>query len=134
MPPLSRRAVAVAAAAVLLTVAGVLVAGLLLRDRAEPRFRLAGASADRGRDALIAYGCGSCHTIPGVPDADATVGPPLSGWANRTYVAGMLPNTPPELVRWITNPQAVVPGNAMPDLGVSDPAARDMAAYLYGLR
>jgi cytochrome c1 len=46
----------------------------------------------------------------------------------------MLRNTPPNLVRWIREPQAVVPGNAMPNMGVSEVDARDIAAYLYTLR
>ena len=62
------------------------------------------------------------------------VGPPLVGWARRTMVAGYLPNTPDQLVRWITAPQSVAPGNAMPNLGVTDRDARDIAAYLYTLR
>jgi cytochrome c1 len=49
-------------------------------------------------------------------------------------VAGKLPNTPDQLVRWIQQPQAVEPGTAMPDLGVSLAEARDIAAYLYTLR
>ena len=134
MPPLSRRAVAVAFTALVLVGCAVAGAGLLLRDRPEPRYRLAGASADRGHDALSAYGCTSCHTIPGVRDADATVGPPLERWAERGYVAGRLANTPENLVRWIMHPQEVVPGNAMPELDVSDADARDIAQYLYGLR
>jgi cytochrome c len=80
------------------------------------------------------YGCRSCHTIPGVGGFQATVGPPLAGWADRRYVAGRLPNTPASLERWITDPQGVVPGNAMPDVGVPDAIARDMGAYLYTLR
>ncbi len=71
------------------------------------------------------FGCGSCHTIPGVRGADAMVGPPLNG---------RLPNTPENLVHWIVTPQTVEPGTAMPNLGVSEREARDMAAYLYKLR
>ena len=48
-------------------------------------------------------------------------------------VAGLVPNTPDELVRWIVMPQSMVPGNAMPNLGISDGEARDIAAYLYTL-
>ena len=40
-------------------------------------------------------------------------------------------NTPDNLVRWISHPQEVDPGNVMPDLGVPDAVARDIAAYLY---
>lgn len=62
------------------------------------------------------------------------VGPPLNHFARRTIVAGLLPNTPANLVRWIRYPQQVVPGNAMPDAGLDEQQARDVAAYLYSLR
>ena len=134
MPPLSRGAVARILGGLALLAVCVAVAGLALRDRSHPRYVIAGADANRGRAAFTAYGCGSCHRIPGVRPAVGAVGPPLEHWAERTYIAGRLPNTPGNLMRWITRPQAAVPGNAMPDLNVSEPAARDMAAYLYGLR
>ena len=74
--------------------------------------------------------CGSCHVIPGVADARGQVGPPLTGFARRTIIAGMLPNTRDNLVRWLLNPQAIVPGNAMPTSGLSPREAQDAAAYL----
>jgi cytochrome c2 len=87
--------------------------------------------ADRAPALIRAYGCGSCHTISGVDGADGRIGPRLSGLAGKENIAGRLDNTPDNLVRWITEPQQVDPGNLMPDLGVSDEAARDIAAYLY---
>jgi cytochrome c1 len=72
--------------------------------------------------------------IPGVPAARGLVGPPLTAWASRAFIAGQLPNRPEHLVRWIQNPQAVEPRTAMPDLGVSLADAQDIAAYLYTLR
>jgi cytochrome c1 len=95
---------------------------------------LSGAHPDQGRLLIQHYGCGACHTIPGVAGADALVGPPLTSMALRTYIAGMLPNTPDNLERWIRDPQQVVPGNAMPTLGVTPDEARDIAAYLYTIR
>jgi hypothetical protein len=47
------------------------------------------------------------------------------------YIAGVLSNTPENLVRWIEDPPAVDPLTAMPNLGVAVPSARDMASYLY---
>lgn len=93
-----------------------------------------GGDSQRGRQVLLNYGCEACHTIPGIQGADATVGPPLNAWADRRYIAGTLPNTPAHLIRWIQYPQAVEPGTAMPNMGVTDQDARDMAAYLYTLR
>jgi cytochrome c len=62
------------------------------------------------------------------------VGPPLTMFARRAYIAGQLSNEPNNLIRWIRDPQAVEPGTAMPNLGVAPAVARDMAAYLYTLR
>jgi cytochrome c1 len=59
------------------------------------------------------------------------VGPPLDGVGRRAVIAGMLENTPQNLAHWIRHPQSVVPGNAMPDLGLSRQDANDIAAYLY---
>lgn len=76
------------------------------------------------------YGCTGCHTIPGIPGADGRVGPPLTAMANRAYVAGVLPNTPDALVRWIRFPTEVNPRTVMPDMGVTEADALDMAAFL----
>jgi cytochrome c1 len=87
-----------------------------------------------GKALLQNYGCGSCHVIPGIRTARGLVGPPLFYFSRRTMIAGELPNTPQNLVRWIENPQAIEPATAMPNLGVPDAKARDMAAYLYTLQ
>ncbi len=93
-----------------------------------------GANPDRGRRLIAHYGCGACHVIPGVTQANALLGPPLTSWSRRGFIAGVLPNSPTYLVRWIMTPQAVVPGNAMPDMGVTQRDAQDIAAYLYTIR
>jgi cytochrome c1 len=49
-------------------------------------------------------------------------------------IAGVVANTPADLIAWLRNPQAVIPGNAMPDMDLSEQQARDVAAYLYTLR
>ena len=100
----------------------------------EPQYVVAGGDAGRGKIAIETYGCGSCHTIPDVSIAKGTVGPPLFFWSKRTFIAGEVPNTPDFLVRWIEVPQAIEPGTAMPNVGVTEGAARDMAAYLYTIR
>ena len=43
-------------------------------------------------------------------------------------------NTPDNIVKWIVMPQSILPGGAMPNLGVTDRQARNMAAYLYTLQ
>jgi cytochrome c2 len=114
--------------------ASALALNVLLAHAAEPVWAVPGGSAQRGAQRITQFGCAACHTIPGIKGAKGNVGPPLTRFGDRTYVAGMLRNTPPNLVRWIREPQAVVPGNAMPDMGVSEADARDIAAYLYTLR
>lgn len=98
-----------------------------------PRHQVAGGDPSRARPLIVHYGCGSCHVIPGVPAAEGLVGPPLTAVASRSYLAGDLPNEAEMLVRWIRFPQSLHPGTVMPDLGVTDPHARDIAAYLYTL-
>jgi cytochrome c1 len=92
-----------------------------------------GGDPVRGQGALLGYGCESCHTIPGLDATRATVGPPLTQFARRRFVAGELENTPENVIRWIMNPQSIDPGTAMPNLDVNEGAARDIAAYLYTL-
>ncbi|SAL88111.1 monoheme cytochrome c [Caballeronia arvi] len=92
---------------------------------------ITGGNPQHGLDAIRRYGCGACHRIDGVPGAFGKVGPTLQNIGERAYVAGKLPNTPENLQTWIRFPQRVVPGSAMPDLGVSELDARDIAAYLY---
>ena len=96
--------------------------------------RVEGGDVARGRTQIVAYGCGSCHTIPGIAGAQGQVGPPLVAWSQRRIIAGEVPNTPVNLITWITVPQSIEPGVAMPNLGISDGQARDIAAYLYSLK
>jgi cytochrome c2 len=93
-----------------------------------------GGNAKHGKALIATNGCGSCHQIPGIGGADADVGPPLTRVGRRIYIAGVLRNTPDAMIEWLRNPQAIVPGNAMPDMGLSERDARDIAAYLYTLR
>jgi cytochrome c len=87
--------------------------------------------AAAGYDAIVAHGCGACHTISGIPNAVSFVGPPLNQYEQRHYIAGNLPNTADNLIEWILNPQVVEPGTAMPNLNVTEIDARNIAAYLY---
>lgn len=84
----------------------------------------------RGEVALARYGCGACHVIPGLARAHGKVGPPLTDFAQRTYIAGNAFNTPNNLAAWIRRPDSVEPGTVMPTLGVTEQDARDISAYL----
>jgi cytochrome c2 len=95
---------------------------------------LTGGDPVRGKATFTAYGCGACHSIRGVAQADGKVGPPLDGIAARGFVAGREPNAPERMIAWVRHPQDLQPGSGMPDVGLSQAQARDVAAYLYTLR
>jgi cytochrome c len=118
--------------------AGVLAACVWLgscgsSDRSEAASVTGGDSA-RGLAAISKYGCGSCHTIPGVAAAHGLVGPSLAGVGARVYVGGVLPNMPSNMMRWIRDPVGVDEKSAMPNLGVTAGDAADIAAYLYSAK
>lgn len=103
-------------------------------DAYEDAARMTGGDPYQGRVLIRKYGCASCHVIPGIEGARGAIGPPLNGIASRTYLAGQLPNTPGNMMRWIQDPQSIARGTAMPDSGMDTPEARHIAAYLYTLR
>jgi cytochrome c len=112
----------------------VVIALLGACGRQSPRSLIVDGDPDRGKEQIVAYGCGSCHVIPGVTGAHGLLGPPLTQFANRAYIAGEVPNNEDFLVQWISVPQSIEPGTVMPNLGVSNAQARDIAAYLYTLK
>ena len=89
------------------------------------------ADAEAGRQLIMDYGCGACHTIEGIRTANGVVGAPLIDYETQHYIAGELPNNAVNLARWIQNPQEIEPDTAMPNLGVSYQEAMDMVAYFY---
>jgi cytochrome c len=76
-----------------------------------------GGDPERGAELIASFGCGSCHIIPGIEAADGVVGPPLTDVGRRRFI----------------DPQAIEPGTAMPNLGLSEEQARHVAAYLFTL-
>jgi cytochrome c oxidase subunit II len=86
----------------------------------------------------------TCHTVRGTP-ANGKVGPELTHFGSRNSIAAnTLPKRDPRddpdgsknlnLKRWLRNPQAVKPGNLMPNLNLSDADIEALAAYLQSLR
>jgi len=122
-----------------LTVLGF--AGIGVHDAAQNRDRvwrdahtLTGGDPHKGPALMRQYGCAGCHTVPGVPGATGTVGPPLSGIAVRSYLGGVVTNTPDNLVLWIVDPKQFDAKTAMPKVGLREEQARHIAAYLYTLQ
>jgi cytochrome c len=90
--------------------------------------------ARHGAELIGQYGCGGCHDIPGIAGANGNVGPPLYRIGTRAYIAGFVRNSPENMAFWIQEPQKVLPGNAMPSMGIPQKDARDITAYLYTLK
>lgn len=89
-----------------------------------------GDASAHGKVLITQYGCGTCHTIPGIDNATGRVGPPLGGVADRIYIAGRLQNNLANMTKWIGDPQSVAPGNAMPNMGIDPAEAHAIAVYL----
>lgn len=91
-----------------------------------------GLDADpaRGRRLIAERGCVACHTVTGVRGPVSNVGPPLHELWRQAYVAGVLPNTSDDLVRWLLDPPAINPRTAMPATGLQKADAEDIAAFL----
>jgi cytochrome c oxidase subunit 2 len=100
-----------------------------------------------GREAFLTR-CVQCHAVQGAP-APGVIGPNLTRIGRRsTIAAGVLENTPENLIRWITDPNAVKPGAQMPgaQVGVTyeglpfpptnltEEQIRAVAAYLSSMR
>jgi cytochrome c2 len=111
-------------------VAGALALALLAGCQDKHTAGSVQGDPERGRIALTQHACRACHMIPGVTGPETYVGRPLEDLAERRFIAGSLPNTQANLVRWIRNPQAIDPQTAMPALGVSERDALDMSAWL----
>lgn len=130
---MTARAFAVAATA---TITALSLVTSCARD--EPRSPspalAAGGDQAAGRRAVVVHGCGGCHRIPGIANADALVGPPLDSWSRRSFIAGTLPNSAENLRIWLEDPQQVRPGSAMPDLGLDPTEINDIVAFLFSLR
>ena len=90
-----------------------------------------GGNPDNAPALLVRYGCADCHNIPGLSAPTGDVGPDLTGVGRRAYIAGVVANTPANLVHWIVDPQSIDPKSAMPVTGITPAEARDVAAYLY---
>jgi len=82
----------------------------------------------RGRQVFFRESyCVLCHAIEGTPAAGA-IGPNLTRIGSRgTLAAGLLENTPENLVAWITDPEKIKPGVHMP--GADHPVTFEGQTY-----
>ena len=120
--------------AILMCVVVIATACSKPQEKYERRVATGGGDEKRGRQLIDQYGCTSCHAIPGVAGPKGMVGPPLDHIGSRSFIAGKFPNTPQTLMKWLQNPQAMDPQNAMPNLGITPADSRDLAAFLLSLK
>ncbi len=100
----------------------------------EPAHRVRDEVARRGEKLFRTMACASCHTLNGSGGKEH-FGPDLTHLAERaTLGAGILPNTPGDLGRWLKDPQAIKTGCHMPDTQLSDAQVADLVGYFETLR
>lgn len=92
-----------------------------------------GGRARAGQNIFATSACTPCHTVKGL--SAGTIAPDLTHFATRTTLAGgTFANTPSNVAKWITNPEAMKPGAQMPALGLRGPELTDLVAYLESLK
>lgn len=92
--------------------------------------------ASRGAVVFNAAGCGACHAVAGVDEANGRLGPSLTHFGSRrTLGAGLLPNDRETLRRWIEDADALKPGARMPSYERLNDADLDaVTAYVASLQ
>lgn len=111
---------------------------------------LANANPANGPNLLLKGTCVGCHVVRGNPMMVSTLGPSLTHIGSRTTIgAGLFPNDPRHLARWIKNAPLMKPGIAMPTIGagqydpvrkmlsiikLTDQEIADLVAYLNTLK
>jgi cytochrome c oxidase subunit II len=124
---------------------GVQHAKMLLRVYVQPREEfdqwVKGQQQPAANDPVVAAGrevfnrtaCLNCHAIRGTV-ANGRFGPDLTHLMSRdTLGSGVLPNFPPTLRAWVSNPDAFKPGSLMPAMNLSDTQFDQLTAYLLTL-
>jgi cytochrome c oxidase subunit II len=103
-----------------------------LDEQRSPGVRPDASQAQRGFEVFSKAGCNQCHAVGGTA-AKANIGPDLTNLrTRRSLAAGMLPNNRKNLAAWITDPQAVKPGNRMPHTELSKADLEALLEYLLG--
>ncbi|MDP8924206.1 MAG: cytochrome c oxidase subunit II [Chloroflexota bacterium] len=88
-----------------------------------------------GAEAFQLNGCIGCHTIQAAIPEEGKIGPNLSHFGSRTTLAaGVMQNTHENLAHWLENPQAIKPGNFMPNLLLRPQDIEALVAYLHSLK
>ena len=99
-----------------------------LAQRQRPR---PSAPPAEGERLFLAHGCGACHAVAGT-EAAGRIGPDLTALSQRPSLgAGILPNTPATIDRFIREVDQIKPGARMPAFSGLTPAeTATIAAWL----
>lgn len=90
--------------------------------------------AVKGEQVFMTSVCIACHTIDGTK-AQGKIGPNLTHLASRRYMAGAtMEVTSENLARWLTDPQAIKPGNLMQIGRLPRDQIDALVAYLISLK
>lgn len=85
-----------------------------------------------GAQAFFNGPCIACHTIDGT-SAQGKIGPNLTHFGSRTWFEEM-PNNPDDVTKWLHDPQAIKPGNKMPNYHLSDQDIQSLVGFLESLK
>jgi cytochrome c oxidase subunit 2 len=104
-------------------------------QQADPAEPSAGSAAAEGAELFAQFPGGSCLACHGLePGRGDSVGPNLSHFGSRTtFAAGLFPNDPAFLERWLRDPGAMKAGAKMPDYNLSNDHIEALVAYLQSL-
>jgi cytochrome c oxidase subunit 2 len=92
------------------------------------------AGIEAARATFLSLSCVNCHTVRGT-SASGTFGPDLSHLMSRaTLGSGVIPNTEENLRAWVKDPQAIKPGNLMPNMQLNSRELDEVVAYLSSLK
>ena len=92
------------------------------------------ASVRDGRDLFLAQSCVNCHRVRGTT-AKGTYAPDLTHLMSRqTLAAGMVPNSPEELRKWLIDPRQTKQGCLMPAFGLTERQVDQIVNYLLTLK
>jgi cytochrome c oxidase subunit 2 len=92
--------------------------------------------AQHGQRLFVEFGCGTCHTVRGLPYAEGRLGPDLTRVGSRQSIgAGTLKGGAGNIAAWIASAQHLKPGNAMPSYdNIEGTQLRALAAYMESLQ
>lgn len=104
-------------------------------SRQKPDSTAKTAEAREGKR-LVGQNCIGCHAVRGAGfQVEGTTAPELTGFSQRTRVAGIMENNRKNVTDWLKNPQGLKPGNRMPAFDhLSEKQLRAIVKYLEDLK